>query len=172
MTVYIQLLKDGLVDDSKLFKDKSEKELKKELDSRIKIVKDYGDAYSVNIEYVDGNIKDFSNLQKYIKVELKETLIHNIISVVRNERKAKKKEIVDPLTNKKVAKYRCDPGYKLDSSSTPPTCKKMTPMEIITKQKAVKKGLKTRKQGKEMKDRKAKFKRDKTMKRRKSLGIK
>jgi len=60
------------------------------------------------------------------------------------EMKAKFKKIMDPITKKKVGKWYCDSGMKLDRSGTKPQCKKATAQDKQARIKAAKRAAKTR----------------------------
>jgi hypothetical protein len=87
------------------------------------------------------------------------------------EEKPKKIKTVDPLTKKKIVKYKCPPHFKLDKSGSKPTCRKMSGDEIIAKKKALKKALQTKKQGGEQKKAQMAKKRLKTLKIKKAMGL-
>jgi len=169
LEINVKLLnEDGNIEDSSNFKSTFD-DLKVTLKKWSKEAEKRGDDYSLEIEYIDGDIKLFDELYKYM-MSLSEDL-SSLLSQSILEVKAKKKLKVDPMTGKKVIKWKCPPKSKLDSSTNPPACIKMKPDEIIAKKKAMKKAVRTRKQGKEMKDKTAQLKRKRTLKIRKSLGL-
>jgi len=167
LSVYIQILFKGNPEESKLYEDITVKDLTKEIDGWKKTLDQYDSKdYSLELEYVDGDTKDFDKAYSYMM-----KITEGLLKFAIEEAKAKKKLKVDPMTGKKVIKWKCPPKSKLDSSTNPPACVKMKPDEIIAKKKAMKKAVKTRKQGKEMKDKTAQLKRKRTLKIRKSLGL-
>lgn len=106
-------------------------------------------------------LKDIEILQKYWK---------DMTGDEMNEEKAKFKKVVDPKTHKKVGKWYCDQGLKLDRSGPKPQCKKSTQADKAAKKKAAKKAAKTRSRDK-VGISKANKQRAKTNKIKKNVGL-